>query len=492
MLTRTRFLSILGAVSLLAVFAIRLTAKPKPGTQAKHQRYQVTVLPRDGGADSFEAGYLFYAPLTNRGTMGVAADTSTPGGPPFNSYIWTNNKQVDLQPLPQSPNLMGTSTYINWINEFNFSAGYGTRFDSTTQTSLDHAAAWTPDGQVIPLSTPEGYQSHAVWINDFGLVSGWIDNGVADPCSFGVGGQTLGVVWEFGVRRPLGTLGGMQSYGEFNNDLGQVSGHSETTLPSDNPCPDYDAFIWQNGKMTDITPGNFGGSEGGTNFLNNQGDAVGFGTTPMEAGFNAFLYSRGNLTNLSNIGSFGNNADSGYNVNELGHVVGVSGTSTGGFLAVLWRGQEFINLMSFTAYGEDCSQLVRINSRDQIVGSSYNCETFTSHAALWENNELVDLNTLIPSDSGVMLTSAGWINEDGVIAAQGVLTSGPNSGAFRAVLLFPNGDCDESKLVTSSSPAQEGAKAQRSNPYYRTADGRVNPMFERPFSVEMMRRKAQN
>jgi probable HAF family extracellular repeat protein len=492
MLTKRGVIGVLAAVALLAAFSIRLTAKPKLGTQTKHQQYQVIVLPPDGGADSFEAGYLFYAPLTNLGTVGVAGDRSAPG---FNSYTWTNGKQVDLQPLPQSPTLMGTATYINWINEFGFSAGYGTRFDSTTQSSLDHAALWTPGGHVFPLSTPQGYQSRAVWINDYGMVSGWIANSTVDPCSgffSGTGFQTQGVAWVFGLTVPLGTLGGTNSYGEFVNNLGQVSGHSETSnVPDPNTgCPPFDPFIWGNGKMTDINPGNFGGPFGGTNFLNNQGDVVGYGATAT--GSNAFLWSRGRLTNLSKIGSLGNTSDGGLNVNELGHVVGVSATPTGAILGVLWRGQEFINLMSFTAYGEDCSQLVRINSRDQIVGESYNCETSTSHAALWENNELVDLNTLIPSDSGIMLTSANWINEHGVIAAQGVLTSGSNSGATRAVLLIPNGDCDEGRLVTSSSPAQESAKAQRSSPFYRTADGRVNPMFLRPFSVEMMRRKAQN
>ena len=482
---------LVGGTAVMA--ALVLGSGSQAQTPTKHQQYQVVLLPPDGGTDSFEAGYLFYAPLTRRGTLGVVADTS---GPAFNSYTWTNSRQVDLEALPQSANLMGTSTYINWINESGFSAGYGTRFDSTTQTSQDHAALWTPDGRVFPLIAPEGYQSHAVWINDYGLVSGWIENSTADPCAFGVGvqNQSQAVIWQFGLAFPLGTLGGSDSYGEFVNNLGQVSGHSETSNePEPNTgCPPLDPFIWEKGKMTDINPGNFGGSTGGTNFLNNQGDATGFGTTQMDAGSNAFLWSRGKLTNLSNIGSFGNNQDSGFNVNELGHVVGVSATSTGALLGVLWRGQEFINLMSFTAYGEDCSQLVRINSRDQIVGESYNCETFTSHAALWENNELVDLNTLIPNDLGIMLTTANWINEDGVIAAQGVLTSGINSGATRAVVLFPNGDCDESRLVTSSTPAQESTKPQQSNSFYRTADGRVNPVFLQPFSLEMMRRKPQN
>jgi uncharacterized membrane protein len=144
---------------------------------------------------------------------------------------------------------------------------------------------WAPDGRVFQLSTPEGDQSHAVWINDFGQVSGWIENETPDPCfaatTAGTKNQSQAVLWEFGYMRRLGTLGGTNSYGEFINDLGQVSGHSETsTVP--NPvtqCPPFDPFIWQNGKLIDINPGNFGGAEGGTNFLSNGGYAVGYGTT---------------------------------------------------------------------------------------------------------------------------------------------------------------------------------------------------------------------
>ena len=504
MLAKKGLLGILASVALVAAFSIRLTAKPKLGTQTKHHQYEVIVLPPDGGSNSFLAGYLFYAPLTDRGTVGVAADTSVPGAPPFNSYTRTKGEQVDFQPLAQLPNLTGTNTYINWINQWGLAAGYGTRTDSITGVSLDHAAIWTPDGQIFELSTPTGDQSRGVWVNDFGQVSGWIENSTMDPCAFGVGlqFQSQAVIWRFGGMQLLGTLGGINSYGEFTNNLGQVSGHSETSTTSNGVtgCPPFDPFIWENGKMTDINPGNFGGAQGGTNFLNNQGDAVGFGTTPMEAGANAFLWSRGKLTNLSDIGSFGNNADSGFDVNELGHVVGVSGTSTGGVLGVLWRGQEFINLSTLS--GDDCSEPFFINSHDQVIGISFSCETGVQRAFLWENGGMVDLNTLIPPDLGLELQSAAWINDDGVIAAQAVLTQGANAGAQRAVLLFPDGESESNEAVASPRGADKAAissfanqatgKTLRTAPVFMTKDGRVDPRFLRPFSVEMMRRKVQN
>jgi len=64
----------------------------------------------------------------------------------------------------------------------------------------------------------------------------------------------------------------------------------------------------------------------------------------------------------------------------------------------------------------------------------------TSRAFLWEDGKMVDLNMLIPADSGIRLQYAGSMNESGEIAAQGILTA---TGDKRAVLLVPDGDCDD-------------------------------------------------
>jgi hypothetical protein len=71
-------------VTILSV-AIGVSSQQVSSANARHQKYRVVILPPDGGPDSFLAGYLSFAPLTDRGTLGVAADTTTPGAPPFNS-----------------------------------------------------------------------------------------------------------------------------------------------------------------------------------------------------------------------------------------------------------------------------------------------------------------------------------------------------------------------------------------------------------------------
>ena len=138
-------------VAAICVVAIAFsTALPaqETSTPPKHHHYRAEIIPPDGGSDSFGAGYLFYIPLTDRGTYGASGDTATPGV--NNSFIWTNGKQVTLEPLPQLPNLTGTNTFINWINQSRFTSGFGTRTDSITGVSLDQAAIWAPNGQIFP------------------------------------------------------------------------------------------------------------------------------------------------------------------------------------------------------------------------------------------------------------------------------------------------------------------------------------------------------
>jgi probable HAF family extracellular repeat protein len=183
-------------------------------------------------------------------------------------------------------------------------------------------------------------------------------------------------------------------------------------------------------------------------------------------------------------------------------VIGVNSTADGSaFLGVLWRDGEFTNLSSLSGY--DCSEPVRINDRDQIVGFAYSCETGVYAAFLWENGEMVDLNTLIPGDSGIDLQFGSWIDEDGVIAAQGVLTSGSNMGDNRAVLLIPNGQCDaevqaaraavlKNMSAARSSANATGAALMKGGALLRGPDGRVNPMFLKPVSPAVLQSEFQD
>jgi probable HAF family extracellular repeat protein len=491
----------LGLALMAGLSAIGL-AQEVSASESSHQQYRVVILPVDGGADSIEPGYLFYVPLNNRGTVAVSGDTATPGA--LNAYTWTAGRQIDLQPLPALGNFSASNyLYVNWINQWGVSAGFATRTDSSTGASVDNAVIWTPDGRVVDLVGKSNTESHAVWVNDLGEVSGWLASTTPDPCSFGTSlAQTEAVIWQFGTLRRLGSLGGTDSYGEFINDLGQVSGHAQTSnVPNAaSGCPPFDPFIWQDGIIKDINPGNFGGAEGGTNFLSNGGDAVGFGTQAGEIVSHPFLWKNGKTTDLNTVGTLGGNTNSAFNANDLGHVVGVDSTADNAFvIAVLWRNGQFTDLSTLS--GDDCSEPFRINNADQIVGVSFSCETGASHAFVWERGEMVDLDTLIPSTAGIQLTSANWINDDGVIAAQGVLIAGTDMGASRAVLLIPNGECDPARqaaaqavqISAAAAPAAESAgRSLSKSAIVFGAAGRLDPMFFKPFAPAALLRKMQS
>jgi probable HAF family extracellular repeat protein len=74
---------------------------------------------------------------------------------------------------------------------------------------------------------------------------------------------------------------------------------------------------------------------------------------------------------------------------------------------------------------DSSSNAYYVNSRGQVVGTSEDRPHMLigvgEHAFLWEDGgPMVDLNTLIPAGSGLNLTYAVAINNDGVIAGFGV------------------------------------------------------------------------
>jgi probable HAF family extracellular repeat protein len=216
---------------------------------------------------------------------------------------------------------------------------------------------------------------------------------------------------------------------------------------------------------------------------------VGFGNEAGEINFDPFLWYKGRLTNLNSIGTLGGGGGSAYNVNDRGDTVGINYTADDSALhAVLWRDGTFTDLL--TLAGDDCSQPYRINNVDQIVGSSFSCATFTGSAFIYEDGEMVDLNALIPADAGVQLQAASWINDDGVISAQAVLTGGSSAGDSRAVLLIPVGACAPRELQSAAvrvAAARLGSADAADGPKSRPVLLSASSMWRRPASPAQLR-----
>ena len=215
--------------------------------------------------------------------------------------------------------------------------------------------------------------------------------------------------------------------------------------------------------MVDI--GGLGGTWGVANFINSSGKVVGASDLAGDYITHAFLWDRGSLKDLGTLGGYNSQA---LWINDGGDVVGVSDlTGSQTHDAVLWKNGVMTDLgnlgVSSFAYA--------INSGGQVIGhSKINDGTF--RAFLWEKSKpMVDLNTLVYPASDILLVDPYYINDRGYIAVRGFLPNGDQ----RAVMLVPDGNCDdacEGRIATSqniATSAQYLAAGTRDN------ESRVSP-----------------
>src|SRR5205085_4852074 len=69
--------------------------------------------------------------------------------------------------------------------------------------------------------------------------------------------------------------------------------------------------------------------------------------------------------------------------------------------------------------GGDFSSASALNNLGQVVGDTDD-SSFTSLPFLWQNGVMVDLNSLLPPNSGWQLASASFINDAGQIVGFGL------------------------------------------------------------------------
>jgi probable HAF family extracellular repeat protein len=209
--------------------------------------------------------------------------------------------------------------------------------------------------------------------------------------------------------------------------------------------PTQHPFLWQDGKMKDL--GTIGGTLVlGVNHLNDRGEVVGAMFTEGDQTFHPFLWNGHAMIDL---GTFGGDFGSANRVNEAGDVVGFAAMKNGAYFAFLRENGVMANLGAVD--GDPCSVAFDINSRKQVVGASESCDGTFVHAFLWEDGHIIDLNTFVPPGSGVRLTAAAAINDQGEIAAQGMLSN----GGVHAFLLIPcdGDDGANDKCLKENGPA---------------------------------------
>jgi probable HAF family extracellular repeat protein len=464
-------------ISAIGVFLLGLMTVPiqlsaqdpeREHHRPKHHTYKMIDLGTFGGPNS-NISNPSAKDLNNRGSIQGWADTPVPdpfapncfNAPDcFVSHAFERRHGVvtDLGVLPG-----GGSSAAGWINERGVVVGVSQNgsIDKLTGFPEEAAVVWRR-GQIIRLETFGGNQSSAAAISDRGQIVGATLNTIPDPYSSAMtenfvyfapaATQSRAALWLHGEIHDLGTLGGNDAAAMLINARGQIAGVSYTnTRPNAaTGTPTQDPFVWEDGDLRDL--GTLGGTSGYPNWMNNRGQVVGQSDLAGDQSAHPFLSNPDRP--MKDLGTLGGKNGEAFWVNDAGEVVGqadLPGSGTQLHDAFLWKHGRMIDLG--TVAGDPCSRALSINSQGQIAGASTNCTEYL-HAFLWEHGAMVDLNMLVHPRSALRVRDGDDINDRGEIAGRAVL---PN-GDVHAVLLIPDGDCDD-ELEARITASQKAAAA---------------------------------
>jgi len=333
--------------------------------------------------------------------------------------------------------------------------------------ALAQPAAKAQTYTVIDLGTLGGVTSGATGVNDRGQVSGWSTTSTSS-CGFLSGacggglkptgpttgpnhsmaysvnnhGEVVGLIGDEANSRFLGWYTDKNAYNVFNlaadsgvplysslypvsvNDSGQMCGYYAT-----HGAPEQRAFYLSSGSSAVKDLGSLGGADCLAHAINSRGQVVGISSTAAGSE-HAFLSAPdgGVLSDIAPTYSF----SGAMGVNSVGQVTGwidVIGGAQHAFLTDPNGGTVHDLGASGGTYGEGMA----VNDSGIVVGD-FVTPTNVVNGFVLRNGKLVNLNTLVPGNSGVVIRAATAISNTGFIAGVGRLV---NTVYYHAILLVP-------------------------------------------------------
>ncbi|MBX9601264.1 MAG: hypothetical protein K2X35_09675 [Bryobacteraceae bacterium] len=264
---------------------------------------------------------------------------------------------------------------------------------SRTASAID-VAFRNDDALLYPLAAA---RSTAAAINDSGIIAGTV---------FGPsGGQA--VLWSNGQAN---AIAGPGSYAMGLNNSGSATGSVQGS-----------AFRWGAGALETLNLGWWSAGYA----INASGAIAGYAEI-APGKFAAFLWDGNNVALLPSVGGRTSYALA---LNDEGTVAGSSTNQAGYGRATMWRKGAAVDLGTL---GGAASFAHGINATGLVVGASFDSSNSCTRAFLFQNGIMLDLNSLLLSRGGWLLTAAYGINESGQIAGTGIYR-----GEYRAFRLDP-------------------------------------------------------
>ncbi len=320
---------------------------------------------------------------------------------------------------------------------------FGFTFDGTNFTDL---GLLTFDPQVVT--------NPVLGVNDAGAVVGYRREDVSTD---GSGLFALrGFLYQNGTFQSLGIpADASESRAIDINENGLIAGYAKIT---DDPAADPVLYfekaviIDPNAAEPYTNLGTLradGTGRSSARSINNSGQVVGW--SDLEAVDNAFdshafFYDPAGSATLEDIGTFGGKNSFANAINDAGTIVGLSTDSNNDTFAFSFQPGVDSALVNLGTLNSDTpfSVAYDINSNNQVVGFSVAGrprqanQPAPSHAVLYENGNVIDLNEQIDCPLGWTLITAKGINDAGQIVGSGeingethafLLTPDPNGGA---------------------------------------------------------------